>query len=407
MPAPPNLDQVKKLLANGQTEAAADLLLELTNSTYQDYHRDAMLLKNRLEMLQQNSIEGILSHSDESIEWAKISRGIIGLVDNISKGERPQSEEAILKKTEEDGQHRLAAVLFTDIVGFTGMMSKNEALAMAAVKRHQQVLETTVANQKGKVLQYYGDGSLSIFHSALHAVQCAMDLQRQFRNAPVVPLRIGIHIGEILLVGGNVYGDGVNVASRIESLGTAGAVLFSKEVYRKIRNQPEFKTTSLGHFNFKGTDEELEVYAISNEDFPLPKREEMQGKLKAPKPENRFFSTGKLIAAVLLGILLAVVGWNFLPESQTDDTKPEAALDTYSGKVVFAFDQSAAGGAVVNFGNGLAVDTADADGVFKIALPEALRDSTVYVQIFFDGERKVAHQLNVGQDFFRILKIPN
>ena len=175
------------------------------------------------------------------------------------------------------GKRQLAAILFTDIVGYTAMMQKSERLAVASVKRHQKVLEHHAKIHDGKVLHYYGDGSLSIFQSVIKAVRCAMQMQIEFRNEPKLPLRIGIHIGEVLLEDGKVFGDGVNVASRIESLGTAGAVLFSKEVYRKIRNHPEFKTTSLGWFDFKNVDEAMEVFAISMKSFRFPKGARWKG----------------------------------------------------------------------------------------------------------------------------------
>ena len=136
-------------------------------------------------------------------------------------------------------QHRhLAAILFTDIVGYTSMMQKDEQGAVAIIKRHHSVMESTVAAHHGEVHSFYGDGCLCIFSSATEAVRCAIDVQQQLRTGPQVPLRIGLHIGEIFFEEGKVMGDGVNIASRIQSLGQANTILFSKEIFDKLGTKP-------------------------------------------------------------------------------------------------------------------------------------------------------------------------
>ena len=97
-------------------------------------------------------------------------------------------------------QHRrLAAILFTDIVGYTSLMQKDEQGAVAIIKRHHSVMENTVAAHHGEVHSFYGDGCLCIFSSATEAVRAAIDIQQQLQTGQVVPLRIGLHIGEIFL----------------------------------------------------------------------------------------------------------------------------------------------------------------------------------------------------------------
>src|SRR5207247_9619651 len=112
----------------------------------------------------------------------------------------------------------LAAVMFTDIVGYTSMMEKDEQNAKAISDRHRKVLESCMAAYEGKILQYYGDGTLTIFGSAIHAVSCAVKIQQQLQTEPRIPLRIGLHLGDIIYDQKGVYGDSVNIASRIESL---------------------------------------------------------------------------------------------------------------------------------------------------------------------------------------------
>src|ERR1039457_3878315 len=144
---------------------------------------------------------------------------------------------------------RLAAILFTDIVGSTAIMQRDEQTAVSMNKRYVAVLKKSVSVHGGEILNDYGDGSLCTFSSATQAVRCAMEMQQQLQSEPKVPLRIGLHVGEIFFEEGKVFGDGVNVASRVQSLGIANSILFSSQVNIQIKNQQEFKTISLGKFH--------------------------------------------------------------------------------------------------------------------------------------------------------------
>ena len=170
--------------------------------------------------------------------------------------------------------------MFTDIVGYTAMMGKDENLAIETVTRHERIIEKLVPEFEGDIIQFYGDGSLSIFPSATFAIKCAIKVQKQLREGTIVPLRVGIHIGEILIKEENIYGDGVNIASRIESLGQSGTILFSENVYQTIGNNSDFKTQFLGEFEFKNVAKPMMIYALANDGFPVPNRENMTGKLK-------------------------------------------------------------------------------------------------------------------------------
>ena len=175
---------------------------------------------------------------------------------------------------------RLVAIMFTDIVGYTAMMSSDESLAIKTVTHHKKIIEQLVAKFNGDLIQFYGDGSLSIYSSATFALECAMAIQSAFQQGIKVPLRIGIHIGELLIRDDNVFGDGVNLASRIESLGQTGTIMFSDDVYQKIRNNSSFICQHLGGFEFKNVDEPMQVYALANEGFPVPQAASITGKLK-------------------------------------------------------------------------------------------------------------------------------
>jgi len=113
----------------------------------------------------------------------------------------------------------LAAIMFTDMVGYTALIQEDEHRAIGSRGRHRSVLEESTLAHKGRILQYYGDGTLSIFGSAIEAVRCAVEIQRSLREDPPVQLRIGLHLGDIVYDDDGVYGDSVNVASRIGRYG--------------------------------------------------------------------------------------------------------------------------------------------------------------------------------------------
>ena len=135
---------------------------------------------------------------------------------------------------------QLAAILFADMTGYTALMQENETLARTKRKRFKDVLESVIQQHDGKILQYYGDGSLSIFNSAINSINCAVSIQQQLQTEPKVELRIGIHTGDVVIEEESIYGDGVNLASRIESMAVPGAVFISGKVHDEIKNHHHF-----------------------------------------------------------------------------------------------------------------------------------------------------------------------
>jgi adenylate cyclase len=207
---------------------------------------------------------------------------------------------------------QLAAILFTDIAGYTAIMQQNEQHAIKLVKRHRVVLEKAVSDYEGDVIEYFGDGSLCIFSSVTEAMHCALQIQQQLKTEPLVPLRIGLHIGEIVIEDGKVMGDGVNLASRIQSLGKAGSILFSKEIFDKIRNHHEFQTIRLGRFQLKNVAEPMEVFALANDGLAVPGKEEIEGRLKDIAQKTTGSIPVKWIA-LFAAALLIIISAFFLP----------------------------------------------------------------------------------------------
>ncbi|MBT8218835.1 MAG: hypothetical protein KJP00_03375 [Bacteroidia bacterium] len=179
---------------------------------------------------------------------------------------------------------KLAAILFADIVGYTAMMQSDEGQAMSRLERYQQVLESNVTLFNGEIVKNYGDGSLCLFNSVLDAVRCAYSVQEQLREEPQVPLRIGLHLGDIMFRKDDIYGDAINIASRIESMGVPGAVLLSNEVHGKVKNQADLLFQSLGEYQFKNVEAAIEVFALANGGLTVPKKEDIKGKFTADTP---------------------------------------------------------------------------------------------------------------------------
>lgn len=215
---------------------------------------------------------------------------------------------------------QLAAILFADMTGYTALMQENEQLARTKRQRLKEVLEDTIARFHGKILQYYGDGSLSIFNSAIDSVHAAIEIQQQLQQHPKVDLRIGIHTGDVIIEEESIYGDGVNLASRIESLAVPGGVFVSEKVYDELRNQELIQTRDMGYYELKNIKQPVRVFAIANSGIVVPGRNEVRGKTAAPvnklavlpfvnmsaDPENEYFSDG--ITEELLNTLTRVDG---------------------------------------------------------------------------------------------------
>jgi class 3 adenylate cyclase len=124
---------------------------------------------------------------------------------------------------------KLLAIMFTDIVGYTALMQTDEQKAIRIRNRHREVFNGSHKSYNGQIIQYFGDGTLSTFESALEAVRCAITIQKELHHDEPIPLRIGIHLGDIYYDGTEIYGDGVNVASRVENIALAGSIFITEK----------------------------------------------------------------------------------------------------------------------------------------------------------------------------------
>ena len=173
---------------------------------------------------------------------------------------------------------QLAAIMFADIVGYTAMMQEDEALAMKWRQKLKKKLEKEVAVHGGRILEFRGDGAMCSFISTIEGIRAAVALQLNMQSEPIIPLRIGMHTGDVIFEGNNIYGDGVNIASRLESFALPGSIFISGKAYDDIKNQKDIQTVSLGKYALKNVKEQVEIFAISNPGIKIPQTDTLEGK---------------------------------------------------------------------------------------------------------------------------------
>src|SRR5947199_3444950 len=178
-------------------------------------------------------------------------------------------------------QRKLAAIMFTDMVGYSALSQRDEKLAQELLEEHRQLLREIFPRINGSEIKTIGDAFLVEFNSALEAAQCSIEIQRALvkRNADVPPdrrieVKIGIHIGDVVHRGGDVYGDGVNIASRIEPLAGAGGICVSMNVERQIRNALEARFEKLVPTELKNISVAMDLFRIV---LPWEKKSEVRG----------------------------------------------------------------------------------------------------------------------------------
>jgi len=200
---------------------------------------------------------------------------------------------------------QLAAIMFTDIVGYTALMGNDEQKAFAILNKNRSLQQPIIEQFNGRWIKELGDGVMASFNTVSDAVNAAIKIQEACNAAKDFQLSIGIHQGEIIFENNDIYGYAVNIASRIQTLGVPGSVLFSKKITDEIRNKAEFQITSLGSFEFKNVEEPIEVFALSNPGFVVPRPEDMRGKLKTvPKKKSK---KGMLIAAATAILVISLL----------------------------------------------------------------------------------------------------
>jgi TolB-like protein len=185
-------------------------------------------------------------------------------------------------------QRRLAAILAADVVGYSRLMESDETRTLATLKaRRKNVLEPLVAKHKGRIFKVTGDGVLIEFTSAVRSVQCAVELQQEMAaangNQPEdrhIMLRIGVNLGDVMVEGGDLYGDGVNIAARLESIAQPGGILISAAAFDHVRNKIDLQFDDLGTQILKNIAEPMRIFRVAG----MSHQSTSTPKLAADKP---------------------------------------------------------------------------------------------------------------------------
>ena len=193
----------------------------------------------------------------------------------------------------------LAAILFSDISEFTYTMDTDEKIAMDQVLRHNEIISLALKDYHGHLIKDMGDGQFIKFSSAVESVQCAIRIQ-ELTEAENFSIRIGIHLGDVITKNSDVFGSGVNIASRIHTASSPGSICISKEIWLQIKNQSEIESKSLGEKEFKGINEKIEVFELLTGDSSS--LNPVYEKLNYPYIKNIFLPVSGLILTIIGGI---------------------------------------------------------------------------------------------------------
>src|ERR1051325_3151966 len=210
-------------------------------------------------------------------------------------------------------QRKLAAIMFTDMVGYSALSQRDDKLALELLEEHRAILRKIFPEFNGTEIKTIGDAFLIEFNSALEAAQCAIAIQRALakRNADSpaerqIELKVGIHIGDVVHRDGDVYGDGVNIASRIEPLAGAGGICVSMDVERQIRNAVETRFEKLAPTELKNISVTMDLFRIV---LPWEQKSQVTGQrseVRKSSVTSARFPWHEIVIAILL--LAALIG---------------------------------------------------------------------------------------------------
>jgi len=217
---------------------------------------------------------------------------------------------------------RLAAIMFTDIVGYTALMGSDEDKAFKVLRKNREIHRPLIKKYRGKWLKEMGDGILASFNSPSDAVRCANEIQIASKKVGI-PLRIGVHEGEVVFEGGEILGDGVNVASRLEELAEEGCTNISDAVYKNIKNKAGIIAKFIDEKTLKNVDEPIKVYRVHCD-------ESIEDKIESSK-DQKLIKTGikskyYLLAGGIVIIVALFLIWQYMPIKESVELDKSIAV---------------------------------------------------------------------------------
>jgi TolB-like protein/class 3 adenylate cyclase len=226
---------------------------------------------------------------------------------------------------------RLAAIMFTDIVGYTALMGSDEEQAFKILKINREIHNTVLKRHNGTLIKEMGDGILACFSSNSDAVRCAIEIQQEAISENI-KLRIGIHEGEMVFAGDDVLGDGVNVASRLEELAEEGCINISGAVYKDVKNKTGITAEFIEEKTLKNVDEPVKVYRVWCKEGKEEKKEDkLPGK---DKSKTVYY----LLAGIVIIIIAAIFILYYLPEQRVNQSSIENLAKKPISIAVLPFD---------------------------------------------------------------------
>ena len=234
-------------------------------------------------------------------------------------------------------KRKLAAIVFTDIVGFTKLSASNEPAALELLNKQRDILKPIVGKYSGEWLKEIGDGLLLTFNTNIEAVLCSIAIQESTKSIPELDLRIGIHQGEVVFQGDDVVGDDVNIAARIEPFANPGGIAISGRVNASLERDPEFKTHYLGQPQLKGVSQTVKAYCIISHGLPETDLLQVSAKLE-PEGFQWNLKNAIGIAASFIGFFL-IINFMFLRIGFADESEvPSIAIIPLDNKGAEADD---------------------------------------------------------------------
>jgi adenylate cyclase len=213
---------------------------------------------------------------------------------------------------EEGFKRKLAAILSADVVGYSRLMENNEEATIKSINAYRKSISTLVEQHRGRVVDSPGDNVLAEFSSVVDSVKCAVEIQKELseRNAELpenrrMLFRIGVNLGDVVEEDHRIYGDGVNIAARLESLAEAGGICISRTAYGQIKNKLTLGYEYLGEHSVKNISEPVHVYKVLMD-------ADAAGKVIGEKRFLGRFSRKTAMAAIIILVIVAggLIGWN-------------------------------------------------------------------------------------------------
>ena len=200
---------------------------------------------------------------------------------------------------------QLAAIMFTDIVGYTAMMSRDEEQALESLRKSRSIQQKYIKDYRGTLLKEMGDGILAKFNSAKEAVLCASAIQEEAHKQLNASIRIGVHLGDVTIENDDIFGDGVNIASRLQSSADPGGIYISDSVFKAVQAISEIQAIYLGEIEYKNVEYPVSTYALQGGVLPVASKK---------TPVNNSARTTTFYKSIIVFLVLSRICGNLFLE---------------------------------------------------------------------------------------------